>query len=52
MPMSNVIDTATDAIGYRGSFRGHDYDYVYGDSPYVRSTATDAGYNSWMAAGA
>lgn len=46
LPMSNMLDTAIDAIGYHGnSPRRY---YVYGEPPCVRSETTDATYNSWM----
>lgn len=48
LPMSNMLDTAIDAIGYHGNSPRRYYDYVYGESPCVRSETTDATYNSWM----
>lgn len=45
LPMSNAPIAAIG--GYGNSFR-RDYDYVYGESPCVRSETTDATYNSWM----
>lgn len=47
LPMYDTLGT----IGYYGSSFRRDYDYVYGDSPCVRSTIADATYNSWMSEG-
>lgn len=52
LPMSNMLDTTVDAISYHGNSPRRDYDYMYGESPYVGSATTDAGYNSWTASGA
>lgn len=52
LPMSNILDTAVDSISYHGNSPRRDYDYVYGESPYIRGMTTDAVYNSWMSAGA
>lgn len=46
LSMSNMLDTAIDAIGYHGNSPRRYYDYVYGESPCVRSETTDATYNS------
>lgn len=52
LPMSNMLDTTVDAISYHGNSPRRDYDYMYGESPYVGSAIMDAGYNYWMASGA
>lgn len=52
LPMSNMLDTTVDAISYHGNSPRRDYDYMYGESPYVGSATTNAGYNSWTASGA
>ena len=50
--MSNRLDTTVDAVGYYGNSFRRDYDYVYGESPCVRSTTTDAVYSALMSEGA
>lgn len=47
LPMSNVLDVAVDTISYHGNSPRRDYDYVHGESSYIRSVTTDASYNSW-----
>lgn len=49
--MSNRLDTTVDAVGYYGNSFRRDYDYVYGESPCVRSTTTDAVYSALMSEG-
>lgn len=49
--MSNRLDTTVDAVGYYGNSFRRDYDYVYGESPCVRSTTTDAVYSVSMSEG-
>lgn len=51
LPMSNTLDTPIDAISYHGNSPRRNYDYTYGESSYVRSAITDAGYNSWTGEG-
>jgi hypothetical protein len=46
LPMPNTLDTPIDAYGYYGNTFRRDYDYVYGESPYVRVTTTDVAYNA------
>lgn len=47
-PMSNALDAPITAVGYYGDSFRRDYDYVYGESPCVRSETTDATYGSLM----
>ena len=51
LPMSNTLDTPIDAISYHGNSPRRNYYYTYGESSYVRSAITDAGYNSWTGEG-
>lgn len=45
-PMSNTLGTPIDAYGYYGNSFRRDYDYVHGESPYVRVTTTDVAYDA------
>ena len=45
-PMSITLGTPIDAYGYYGNSFRREYDYVYGESYYVRSTATDVAHNA------
>lgn len=51
LPTSNVLDTAVDTISYHGNSPRRDYDYVHGESSYIRSVTIDASYNSWTGGG-
>lgn len=46
LPMSNMLDTAIDAIGYHGNSPRRYYDYTAVVPPTMRSGFTDAGYVS------
>lgn len=46
LPMSNTLDTPIDATRYYSNPFRRDYDYVYGESPYVGVTTTGAVYNA------
>ena len=41
-----TLGTPIDAYGYYGNSFRREYDYVYGESYYVRSTATDVAHNA------
>lgn len=41
-----TLGTLIDAYGYYGNSFRREYDYVYGESPYVRVTATDVAHNA------
>lgn len=51
LPMSNMLDTTIDAISYHENSPRRNYDYMYGESSYVRSATTDAWHNSWTCEG-
>ena len=46
MPLSDMTDTAMDAISYMGNSHRRDYDYTAVVPPTMRSRFTDAGYVS------
>ena len=52
LPTSNTLNTPIDATNYYGNPFRRDYDYVYGESPYVGVTTTGAVYNARVSEGA